>query len=343
MPRVTYFNQNDVLKHDKVKYNTNNFHERSPFRFESDNVVVLDTKFMEEISGTQVEDDIRKKYDIKVEDNVRYGVENPDNDMNYWYVYKTYFNWSDALNWYMALDQPVRVVKLSIREMETLIEIGRRYIINEHPDITEELEDVPNLVERIKTAISEVKASPHDGVFVKMGKKSTKHEFKPEEQYLATDVIRHLMKCKEITLTLVSDFQKGIEKQCILVKRWDDRINDSNEFRVIVKDKKVVGISQQALYHVVQEMQSVWAQAPNEVYDSINRLWIDVQSKLDERNQYTNCVFDAWIDNEFNAHLIEINSYGDWGPAGSSLYEWVSDPPKEDDLELRITTIMSIA
>lgn len=162
------------------------------------------------------------------------------------------------------------------------------------------------------------------------------------------DVARDMVLALLASPAIVRDLHRVTK---ILICPWDARIAEHNEFRVFTRRSRVVGVSQQSLYHV-NFMMGQWARCAADVVAAFEKLWQRCVAALAEKHmRYDECTFDGYIttdgqegeeeeEGELTAHLIEINSgaFG-WGPAGASLFEWRHDPPPQlgEEPEFRYT------
>lgn len=74
------------------------------------------------------------------------------------------------------------------------------------------------------------------------------------------------------------------------------------------------------------------------IYTAIQAEWNRIYKELDEKHKYKDAVIDFYVEDETKVVIIEINTIGGWGPAGSSLFKWISDPPNKSAPEFRITS-----
>jgi len=187
------------------------------------------------------------------------------------------------------------------------------------------------------------------GYFVKCGTCSTKHEYLPQAVFSGREAVDHLLCATPVLKAL-----KLGTAQCIMLRPFVCEINTHNELRVFVRKGLVTGVSQQACYTVVDVIHLL---DPTALVKACQKCYDKFSEQLEERHQFLDeCTFDAYFlsgaadregadregadresanredaDREdLQVFLIEINSgmFG-WGPAGSSLFEWVSDPPPQ--------------
>lgn len=168
-----------------------------------------------------------------------------------------------------------------------------------------------------------------DGWFVKCGACSTKHQYPVEPVFSGAEAVTHLLGADPIRSAL----SKGLAL-CFAIRPWVPAISHNNEFRVFVRQGKVTGISQQACYSHVVNVVALFK--PEDVIEAAQKCFDDFTAKLEPRHRLVyECTFDAYLecpDEVPIIHLIEINAeaFG-WGPAGSSLFDWRTDPPPKPD------------
>ena len=114
---------------------------------------------------------------------------------------------------------------------------------------------------------------------------------------------------------------KFINYSNIFIQKWNDDIILDKELRIFIKNKEIIGISQQdcSKSHIFLNCTS---NNYIEICNNCNKLWSLIKDKL----FYTNCILDVYIDDNLDIHLIEINPTHSWTGAGSALFEWINDP-----------------
>ena len=191
------------------------------------------------------------------------------------------------------------------------------------------------LKEEITKSIKKLSANPNVGVFVKLDKHSTKHDYPIVQCFTAKDVLEHIF--GGLTAVKALKYQKTVS---LYLKKWNPNISGENEFRAFVEDGQIAGISQQFLYEVYTSMKYHLINR-QEIYNSIQKEWNRVYQELDEMHKYKDAVIDFYIEDnddedKIKTTIIEINGLGLWGPAGSSLFKWIEDPPNKHLPEFRI-------
>jgi hypothetical protein len=143
---------------------------------------------------------------------------------------------------------------------------------------------------------------------------------------------------------------------CYYLLPWLSNVDDNKEFRVFVKNGKVLAISQQHLYQSNSYLQdpttrdSIVANWCKIIVDYIHSV---VVPRIDHINSYVMdiCLLDCeeitpLIHDQDNLQLqpyfIEINPYGKNYGSGSSLFNWIThshilESPQSDDIYVRMT------
>jgi len=152
-------------------------------------------------------------------------------------------------------------------------------------------------------------------VFIKTSEKSAKNDSGIYPVSNVEDVINQITSSNDV-------FRQSITHQnrCkyLVFQRWNDEINEQNEFRVIIEKGRILGISQQKWWKAVgltEELCLVAAKA-------ILHWWKTRKRTI----HFNSVVLDMWVDfKEERAHLIECNPGFKWGSSGSALFHWILD------------------
>lgn len=290
--------------------NNNNLYHLSPFKINQNAgdlpVLVCDEHFFNEIYNKSVFYELLKEFTINnSHTQIVYGDTPPDE--NYWKAYHILFNWMSIEKWCHVLDD-YELIKLT--KMECM------YLINS-------IENT-QFMEKLDIAISRL-----GSVFIKLEHGSTKHDFRPYPVECSKDLYEQIAKSKNCIKQLET---RRKDEHYIFMRKWNDNVKKENEIRVFIDNGEISGISQQYI-HEVYPFMSILGYSPQLVYDSVQNLW----NSIKDRVEYSTCVLDAYIEygDDIECKLIEINGYGRWGPAGSSLYRWTDDDPI-NRLEFRI-------
>lgn len=151
--------------------------------------------------------------------------------------------------------------------------------------------------------------------FVKTSYKSAKKNKILTPTYNSNDFIFNLISSKQVLQSLL------IENCNIVLKKWV-YIDDGEEFRFYVLDKKIKCICQQQFYKT--EKKYTDEQIINCIKDKFESLNI----------KFNDCVIDCYVkDNK--CHIIEINSGCCWSTAGSGLFTWKEIMEFKDEIVLR--------
>lgn len=303
--------------------NTNNFQELSPFNieFKHDPQVqvkprlICDPLFYEEIDNTLVMEILQKDYQvIKSNRSEKYTNSKSDErvELEYGKIYRILFNWMSIENWCYVLDRKYNLLKLSQEECNFFV----KSIKNK-----EFMEKLDMIIESFESK-----------VFVKLELTSVKHDYEPYAVSNADELFDQITKSKKCINQLKSNWK---DDHYLFISEWNEDIKRDNELRVFIDNGEISGISQQYISDWYPFMTMVVGNYPDQILKSIQKLWNNIRNRI----EYKTCVLDVYIelnDEPFVCHLIEINGYGRWGPAGSALFEWKNDPPSSDNLELRI-------
>lgn len=107
-----------------------------------------------------------------------------------------------------------------------------------------------------------------------------------------------------------------LEDPFLIVQPWISDIPWNHEVRIFVRNRKLTAISQ---YNVSMDTQM----GPLLTPEVLDRFEPFVRNCLSRAN-LQNCTIDAVIlQNEL--HFVEFNSFGMESPAGSGLFDWISD------------------
>jgi len=331
--------------------NDNNYHHIAPFRFDFTETEItkltLDHTFYEtRIKNSEAEDKIRNTFSnilIEIQSNVQFGtMKYPEFVIDAFYkIYNIMIDWYSPLNWHKYLGYPFEHLKINKKYYDILENIAKMQIDGcNHKEllndpVLDQLKDEINII--IKNIVG---SDTSNGVFVKMTRHSTKHDYPILECFTANDVIEHIFG----GITAIREL-KNHDDMGLFFKKWKPNIGGENEFRAFVEDGNIIGISQQFIYEIYTLMK-YHIRNRQEIYQAIQTEWNRIYQLLDDKHKYKEAVIDFYIDSDdsddsdsikIKVRIIEINSIGKWGPAGSSLFKWIDDPPKKDRLEFRIT------
>lgn len=127
------------------------------------------------------------------------------------------------------------------------------------------------------------------------------------------DILNNLIKNK---IFVKREYMRKNKDTYLILIPWNDKMDERYEFRIFVKDDKLVGASQQwwsTLFNYTQEELEVIEYALNHITflkdipykDYIGDVYIDIEEKV--------------------CKLVEINPFGAHCGAGSALFNWITD------------------
>lgn len=299
-----------------IDVNNCNITSLAPFRIVPSNEekkcdLLCKSSFYSDIHGTSVEKILLQDFNIIVDEKIdELPIEKND---NFWKVYDAMFNWMSIENWYHILDEKTALIKLTPQECT--------FLINGTKD--------EQFVNKLNVAMKDIRPT-----FAKLEVCSVKQDFAPYEIYNGNDLIEQISKSSRCIKQLKSPYRKD---HYLFLRKWRENIKHENEFRVFIDNGKISGISQQFLYDVFIILICALSSKAEQIFLAVQKLWDSISPKL----EYKTCVLDVYIEfndqDEFICYLIEINGCGRWGAAGSSLYNWITDDPLMNELELRIS------
>lgn len=156
--------------------------------------------------------------------------------------------------------------------------------------------------------------------FIRTAKKSTKNDTGIRPVKSAQDALNLLGSSKEVISWLSETL--AIETY-LIVLAWNDDITTQNEFRVIVHNKKIKTICQQAWFIDVgldsNKMKIISKHIAEYVKNIIPIL------------NYPDVVLDVWIDHNNQVNFIEANPGGRWACSNSGLARWTDEKIWLDD------------
>lgn len=257
------------------------------------NPLIIDKKWFEQQSDDFQKTIIKQFQNIELEEEFTYPNhfhENNDIYIKFLMLYKEQYTFDK----YYELIHNCVLLPMSDEEREILARNIKFGI-----DISTELK------EKIEMQLEKVNGLGNNcGVFVKTYGKSSKYDLKMFPSFNIDDVLANLKSDSIIKTFLLPD--RGL-----VFRPWLNDINHNREFRFFVLNKKVKCISQQFFEHIS------YINPEFVIYECI-KLWNSILGKVD----YSDCTIDCYINNKNEAILIEINSGGPWGGAGSGLFSW---------------------
>lgn len=293
-------------------YNDNNLAYMAPFWSDDGKVLDIEEEQYDAWDKTDALDMLRDKFEtinrVKEVKHLSKDMLNADLPDWYYMVYNTILSRASADRWFYLIDDGF-ILPIPKKDDG---EVDRTQLSND-----------------INAKLATIKNKPSDGWFVKCSTCSTKHNYPPEPVFSGPEATIHLLGSSMVNLAIEKDKAKHI-----LFRPWLRNIENNNELRVFVRKGRVVGASQQACYNACAILSMFNEQ---DVIDGCQKCYDDFNGRLPEKHRFNyECTFDAYIstDDDGNVliNLIEINSemFG-WGPAGSSLFSWIYNPPPQPD------------
>lgn len=289
----------------EIYFNDNNLGHLAPFWSDDGNTLLLLEEQYDAWNKTDALELLQKEFEhIERVKTIKHLPENIfESEKPDWYykVYNTILKRTEVTRWYHLINNAM------------IVPINNNLTI---------------LARNIQKALDTINENnkPENGWFVKSGSCSTKHNYPPEPVFSGIEAAQHLLGSTNVLNSI-----KNNRTDYVLIRPWIKEINDLNEVRVFVRENKIVGVSQQACYSGYSMVLRLLD--AKEVIKATQKCYDDFSSKLEDKYKFNyECTFDAYIstDTEGNitVHLIEINSemFG-WGPAGSSLFSWIYNPP----------------
>lgn len=306
--------------------NTSNHHDLCPFEIDEINkIIVIDKVWWNEelfeISREQATARVKfLGYELILHENFAKTSRTIVKNDLFWYLYLLFLEQFDAQHWLNCLfpQSDFRIVKLTSALIKFLQEKSLLFNCGRQLKISTLLGDIES--NACWKQCCDALASVGTECFVKLSQTSGKHDREVVPISTLSELLAYLINSK----TLLKCYQKftdsnaiGIPNEIYLVIRpWNDRINENNEFRVFYYKNKITAVSQQKWFSRIPFNFPI-----ESMVDSL-------QFKIDQLTHlpYDSCVFDVYYDVTKNeTEFIEINPWGNWNAAGSSLFHWLKD------------------
>jgi len=222
-----------------------------------------------------------------------------------------------AQHWYNLLPEkstfPSVLVPLNKEEVNSLIELKKirdQLVVNKigkYDSNNEIVKILNNLIDRIIANVT-LKGP----VFVRLNSlspKSSHNKVKIQTGWIPKifDLLIDSLRTYE-TLSLPMEHS-------IMIRQWE-HIDPAMEFRCFVYRNRLTAISQYHCYNFYKKLQG----REEEIRDTIYQFYL----KIFEFLPYEDCVMDIIISSE-GVKIVEFNSFGIDGMAGSALYNWQRD------------------
>lgn len=246
-------------------------------------------------------------------------------------IYKTYLSQYDYNVWYPYVKDEigdVDIIELTRSDLKHLLFLTSKTLTGECLDKVSYLRDnCYHLVKKIQSSIDKF-----NYCFVKTATKSSKNQIAIAPLTCVSEIIDNI--------TSIEDHEKEYKKQYLfdellpklIIMKFNDILDTNREFRVIINNRKIIGISQQLWYKYCYLTDHM-------MYNIANSLVKYYNEKLIKMLPYNDVVLDIWTEtDEINQnvvpHLIECNPGDLYGSSGSALFNWL-DLINKNKLEVR--------
>ena len=158
-------------------------------------------------------------------------------------------------------------------------------------------------------------------MFVKLLSSSAKNEQRVVPLYTVQQIIEFITGRVQF---LQQDFRNYFKYHFdtpigVVMMPWNESIDAKSEFRVFIRNRHLIAISQQAWY-------TVFHYTPEEIRTIASSIAELFNQILRDRLPLPSAILDVTVDFDIQqAYLIEINPWGTWATSGSSLFDWVKD------------------
>lgn len=340
MIKIEYINEQPT----KDTCNSSNHHDLCPFEIESNQKkIIVDENWW----NHQLIADSRQKlthhfgnigYQLIVLPDVKNSIPSIDKTEIFWDIYLVFLHQFDAQHWLNSLFDvnEFKTIPLTkgfikfLQEKALLFNCGRDLKISSLLDEIESNSCWQQCCQSLKSF------NNFGSCFVKLSQTSGKHDREVIPISSPEQLLKYLINSKTL-LKCYQSFEElqtgGIPIDIYLIMRpWDAKITDFNEFRVFYYNRKITGVSQQKWYSKIN--------VPFLVEQMIASLQQKIQNLYDF--PYSSCVFDVYFDVEKNqTEFIEINPWGNWNASGSSLFHWIRDEQilcsSGEEIEIRLS------
>lgn len=232
---------------------------------------------------------------------------------NFYHCYLQQFNYSKYASFYKKDCSIVPISRQNLLILRDVAKVKSTY----NPSMSWIEDKFDDLTNEFKNNIKNGLKKYDNECFIKTDKTSAKNEIRLEPKYTTTDVLNHISSCSQYYREydyLLTKFKLDVSHNLIIMK-WIDDFDEDREFRVIILNKKVKGISQQKwfkkLNHTNQELEKIGLAIVN--FFTINGFYCK------------DITVDLIVDKDYNVNLIECNPGGLYSSSGSSLFHWIDD------------------
>ncbi len=324
--------------------NTNNHKAYQPFHIAPDRpYVTLDTQWFFNVLTEETQLQVRRYLEeagyVAVWDTVAVPHNHADaikgDDVKraiMWRLYHIHLRQYDFHRWSprSVLDARLHVLDLDASTIDTLVERAHAHLLRPRHD-RHLVEHFPTVFQKqLQEAFATV---PSDGFFFKLSTITSKKDNRLRPIHTVNALLHALVGSPSLLdeYALAKRHPNAPYYQLKLILRpWDTRITEQNEYRLFVHDGTLVGVSQQHWSRDVGLTEAIVKRHT----DALQRL--TTQLMQHDNFPYRYVVLDAFVDDANNtAHLIECNPWGAWNASGSSLFQLARDFPSSSILQVR--------
>jgi len=295
--------------------NSSRHTEFAPFAQKDENTVVIDTEFWTSLHSSQrrsILGSFGTAYRYSIEDNLDPKL--PKEGKVFERFHSAYNHSYNINNWYQLLDRDFHLSVIDSGVYTHLKELANQAILKQRKITSEDLSFYPEkILNPIKAFLSRHRET---GVFMKLSDKSSKNSSVLSPKFTIEEIVEEIVNNRE----LISALERNKHDACLFLSPWSYDIDKNNEYRVIVVDGSVTGISQQQCYRYVGITQEKVKRDAVAILSYFSRIAKDLP--------YVSCVLDVWIGSSGAVSLIEINPGEMWASSGSGLFNWKSDKDK---------------
>lgn len=233
---------------------------------------------------------------------------------SFWAFHQAYISSYAINNWHSCLDCDYLFCKIDEKTLEGLEKLAKLCMYRPRKLKEDDIEFC-DVIFRLKIE-QFLERHKVNGVFMKLTDCSGKHSRKLTPKFSLLQIIEEIVNNKD----LIQNLLRYKQRSCVFLTPWNCNITKANEFRVIIINGVVTGISQQQCYKYV----GLSKETIKKHAESILALYERKRKNI----PYHSCVLDVWVSSGDKAYLIEINPGEMWGPSGSALFNWKVDKDK---------------
>jgi hypothetical protein len=247
--------------------------------------------------------------DIRYNTN-EFNTKNDLGDMSY-EEYDKLLDLTGCSKWIDSLHNIYYEVELDAKDCKIMLNAGKSGVITQR--LSKLFED------EILDVISKFNI-PYDRCFARMERCSLKDGCLGAGPFFSSlDIVRGLC----TSFRCYKQFLKNREKERLFLLPWNDAIQERDEFRVFVCEKRITAISQYNIHEDYGLKHKHLSKLANIIIELVKCKVINTIKTLPP--SFTVDVFVHDSDSRSNDIIIEVNSFGKELAAGSCLFHWTKD------------------